>query len=335
MIMQFNREILSLYVKPQETTLNNIVNRVTWRFRVKDNSDFADLYLETYFDSVNEKSFVKYEDLTDEIVFGWIDAVENIELLKEELIEKLNESKAPEMVEKTIPWSYTGKYTGDEEYLIVFEDQPNDPLKIWGPMKWNSGLANEGLRERSIHNYEFPTDIVMYQRELLPIDQFILVTEGVKLYRVEYTEQPILNDIFQYHEGLTWVVTTGKAIGTYLIIDHTLEEAKKLLNQKLSNISFQKQISGTEIEFEGNIIEINTNFLARTSLVERWLLMNENDIINYKINDTLWLSLTKFQTKTILDLVQQHISNILNWEESVFEEIYSATDINTLKELEI
>jgi hypothetical protein len=162
-----------------------------------------------------------------------------------------------------------------------------------------------------------------------------LVTEGVKLYKVEYTEQPILNEIFQYHEGLTWVVTTGKAIGTYFIIDRTLEEAKKILNQKLSNVSFQKQINGSKIEFEGDIIEINTNFFARTSLLERWLLMDENNIINHKINDTLWLSLTKSQTKIILDLVQQHISNILNWEESVFEEIYSATDINTLKELEI
>jgi hypothetical protein len=265
---QYHRDILSLYVKPEKNTLRNVVTRVTWRWTVRDESDFADLYKDTYFASVNPNNFTDYQDLTDEIVFSWIDSVENIDELKDELDQKLIAAKTPELVEKKIPWAVQSKYIGEEEYLLVFDDTPTDATKIWGPMRWNSERANNGLRERGVHDYEFPTDIVMYQKELLPFDVPMIVNDRVKLYKVEYTENPMLDDRFQYHEGLTWVVDSGKAIGTYFVIDRTVGEVKSIFQTQLSNASFEKQIGGVDIELGGKTVKMNTDIVGRINLLQ-------------------------------------------------------------------
>ena len=332
---EYNREILSLYVKPEKDTLKNVVTRVTWRYRARDEAHFADVYKDTYFDSVNPNSFMNFEDLTDQIVFGWIDAVEDIDSLTQELGQRLESAKNPVMVEKKIPWTQESVYTGEEEYLIVVDDEPNDPLKIWGPMRWSSERANQGLRERGVHDYEFPADVVMYQRELLPVDQPLVVTQRVKLYRVQFTEQPVLDDRFQYHEGLTWVVESGKAVGTWFVLDRELHESKKMMQTQLSNASFQKQVSGTEIELDGETLPVNSDLVSRVTLMQRWSLMADSDQINHKINNTTWRSLTKSECAQVLNAMDLHITSVLDWEKMLFDQIDQAENVDQLKTIEI
>lgn len=332
---QYHRDILSLYVKPEKNTLRNVVTRVTWRWTVRDESDFADLYRDTYFASVNPNNFTDYQDLTDDIVFSWINSVENIDELKDQLDQKLIAAKTPELVEKKIPWAVQSKYTGEEEYLLVFDNTPTDALKIWGPMRWNSERANNGLRERGVHDYEFPTDIVMYQKELLPFDVPMVVNDRVKVYRVEYTENPMLDDRFQYHEGLTWVIDSGKAVGTYFVINRTVEEVKSILQTQLSNASFEKQIGGVDIELGGKTVKMNTDIVGRINLLQRWSMMLDTDVINHKINNDMWMELTKENAKLLLDVMHDHISGVLDWEKSVFDQIVASKTIADLKKIEV
>lgn len=334
-MIEYNREILSLYVKPENGSLRNIVKRVTWRYRARDEAFFADIYRDTYFADVDPKNFLNYQELTDEVVFGWIDSAENMDAITDELNCKLESSKNPSMVEKKIPWNLQSKYTDDEEYLIVFDGQPNNTSKIWGPMRWNSDRANNGLRTRGIHDYEFPTDVVMYQRELLPTDQPLIPTDRVKVYRVVYTEQPVLDERFQYHEGLTWVVNSGQAVGTYFVIDRDLNESKRMMQDQLSLVSFQKQNAGTEIALDNLDLKINTDLPARLTLMQRWLLMGDQDTINHKINESAWLNLTRTECKQILDAIDRHVSTVLDWERTLFDKIESAVTANDLKKIEI
>lgn len=334
-MIKYHRDILSLYVKPSEGSLKNIVNRVTWRWTATDESDYADMYIDTLFNDVNPKSFIDYQTLTEDIVFSWIDSVENITDLKSKLDQKLLEMKNPVMVEKLIPWQKTYKYTGEEEYLLVFDDQPNDPLKIWGPMRWNSERANDGLRKRNVHDYEFPTDVIMYQKELLPFDAPMIVNGRVKLYRVEYTKQPDLDERYQYHDGLTWVTSSGKAVGTYFVHDNTVEKVKEILQINLSNVSFEKQTSGVEIQFKNSPLHMNTDIVSRISLMQNWLVMKDSDTIKHKINANTWVELTKSDTKNLIDLMHDHINSILNWEKSKFDEINACKTVNELKLIEV
>jgi hypothetical protein len=332
---EYTREILSLYVKPGVDTLRNIVTRVTWRWIARDEASYADLYKDTYFEAVDPNNFLDYSDLTDTIVFSWIDSVEDIVEIRAQLDQRLESAKNPVMLEKKIPWQSQSKYTGEEEYLLVFDDQPNDSLKIWGPMRWNSNRANNGLRERDVADYEFPTDVIMYQRGLLPESTPIIVTDRVKLYRVQYTEQPVLDDRFQYHEGLTWVVDSGEAVGTYFVIDRELSESKTIMQQQLSNESFQRQVSGVTWEVDGQSIEVNTDVVTRVNLMQRWQFMDDSDVISHKINNTTWKMLTKSQASDLLQILHDHINTCLTWERQVFDQIESAVTVAELKVIEI
>jgi hypothetical protein len=334
-MIEYRREILSLYVKPEVDSLRNIVTRVTWRWTARDETSYADIYHDTYFQNIDPNNFLEYSDLTDAIVFSWIDDVEEITEIKSHLDYRLESAKNPEMIEKKIPWQLHSKYTGEEEYLLVFDDEPNNPLKIWGPMRWNSERANNGLIERGVTDYEFPTDIIMYQKELLPESTPILVTPRVKLYRVQYTEQPVLDDIFQYHEGLTWILDSGQAVGTYFVIDRELNESKNMIQQQLSNASFKKQVGGVTWNIDGETIQVNTDVVARINLMQRWQFMSDTDVISHKINNSMWKDLTKPQVFELLQVIHDHMSECLTWENQIFNQITSAENVNDLKAIEI
>ena len=86
-MVQYNREILSLYVKPEKVGLKNVVSRVTWRWTVRDESDYADLYYDTYFDSVDPNNYL-YQD-GDTYVFMNPENYEQIQVSADIFITKL------------------------------------------------------------------------------------------------------------------------------------------------------------------------------------------------------------------------------------------------------
>lgn len=332
---EYSWQILSLYTAPHENGLDNVVKKINWRYQIKEGSYYADLYLHTELTSPPQDSFIVYDNLTEETVFSWIESVENIEKLQNDLQEKLELVKSPIVIEKETPWNQESKYTGEEEYLIVFDDQPNDLLKIWGPMKWDSKRANKGLKERGVTNYEFPYDITMYQKGILPIDTPTIVNERVKIYKVEYTNSPELDGIFEYHEGLTWVTDSGKAVGTYFVLQRTVENVKKILNETLSNKSFQKQTSGVDITLQNKLIKVNTTLPSRLNLLQRYQLMNENDVLSCKLNDNDWLNLSKNEIELVLKSVENYISEVYSWEKNISDQIQSSTTLEQLKQIEV
>lgn len=334
-MIEYKWEIFSLYTTPHENGMDNIVKKVNWRYQINEDSHYADIYLHTELSLPSPESFIVFDDLTDETVFSWIEQNENMEQLRENLQQKLNLAKNPTIVEKNIPWSYENRYTGEEEYLLVFDDEPNDPLKIWGPMRWDSKRANNGLKERGVTDYEFPFDITMYQKGILPIDAPTVVNERVKIYKVEYTNSPELDGIFEYHEGLTWVTDSGKAVGTYFVLNRSVEDVKVILNENLSQNSFNKQVSGTTIELQNKTVNLDTSLVSRLNLLQRYQLMKDEEPISCKLNSTDWFTLTKTEIEFVLSKIENHVSEVLDWEKSIFDEIENATTIEQLKQIEV
>jgi hypothetical protein len=334
-MIEYSWEIFSLYTAPHENGLKNVVKKVNWRYQIKDNSYYADIYLVTELTSPTPDSFIVYDDLTDDVVFSWISSVEDMETLQSNLQDKLNDVKRPAIVEQKVPWNFESRYTGKEDYLIVFDDEPNKDEKIWGPMKWNSKRANDGLKARGVEDYKFVGDILMYQKGILPIDSPTVINDRVKLYKVEYTNSPELDGIFEYHEGITWVTDSGKAVGTYFVLTRSVQEVKEILNKKLSEVSFNKLVSGTEITVQNQTIKVDTHLPSRINLLQRWELMSDDQVISCKLNDTAWFDLSKTEVGEVLFAIEDHISEVYSWEKSVFDQIKNSTTIDQLKQIEV
>jgi hypothetical protein len=333
-MVEYSYEIFRLYTAPSKDGLTNVVTGANWRYQIQEDSHYADIYLVTNFSDPDSENFTQFEGLTDETVFSWIEDNENLEQIQLDLQEKLEKVKNPDVIEKLVPWTSekTSKYTGEEDYLLVFDDEPEDPLKIWGPMKWNSKIANNGLKSRGVKDYTFPEDIIMYQKELLPETNSV-VNERTKIYRVEYTEQPELNPIFQYHEGLSWVTTSGKAVGTYFVIDRTLEDAKKEFIQQIEQKSSEDQNSGVDIVIQDKTINARTDLGTRLSLTQQWLLADEDANIKCKLNLTDWITVTKSELKTIINQLNAHVQTFLDQECEIVEQVNECVNIDELKDV--
>lgn len=333
-MISYTREILSIYVAPKKEDLTNVVTRVTWRWTAREELNFADIYIDTYFTTINPNNFVNYSDLNDELVFSWIDSVEDTIALKQELNVKLEEAKKPILVEKPIPWPVEYKYTGNEEYVLVLDDSIDVPSKVLGPTKWNSDNANLFLKNNGITNYEFPPNITMYQKELLPVDMYSVINDRLKIYKADLVPLTSFDPIFQINLGPVWSLEEDRVYVRYNVVNRPIDEIKDSLINKLIGISFEKQVSDMDFIHDGKVIKINVTSDYKINYMQRWLTMSDSDIVTEKVNIGKWITLTKQELKNILDVITSKTNEILLWEKTINDQIISSSTVEELKSIE-
>jgi len=280
----YSYEIFSLITAPSKNGLNDVVEGVNWRYQVTEDAHYADYYLVTQLREPDTESFIQYDSLTDEQVYSWLEQNEEINNLKSIVDAKLESKKSPSSLEKKTPWDKSVLYTGDEEYLMVKDNDLENGENYFGPFKYDGKKGQRGLDWLEVTDYTFPTDIEMYQKGLLPTDAPLSINDSVKMYKVQYEDQPELDDFYQYHEGLTWVVQDGKVVGTYEVIDRTVDQVKEILQGQLSNKSFNDQIAGVELTVKENTVKVNTDLVSRTTLFQRVAMMEDGSSEEFKLN---------------------------------------------------
>lgn len=326
----YSYDIYYLNVAPSENGLKNVVKSVNWRYQIREDSHYADEYLLTELGSADPTKFVHYNNLDEQTVFSWLESAVDIPQLQQTLRDRLEENKNPELVEKPIPWQREETYTGQEEYLLVFDD---DVDKVWGPMRWNSERANRGLKHYGVEDYEFPVDITMYQKELLPIDEPKVVTNRVKLYRVEYTEQPEFDQLTQYNDGITWVLDTGKAVGTYFVHDRPIGDIQdQLIEQVVAKAQQLATENPVEFSVDGTVYQISSAAETRAQLA---MVPESADGAVFVTVNHEYVSLSKSQLDQARLLAHQHHQSVLEWQSQKVAEIRSAHTIEQLQAVEI
>lgn len=332
MTVEYKWQVLSLYTIPHENGLDNIVKSVNWRFQAGDGSYFGDVYDTTDLPKPSSSnSYLAYDQLDEDTVVNWVTNQIDYDDLVRQAEERLEQNRNPSVVEKDPPFKKPEKYTGEEEYVIVFNNG-----NVWGPMKWNSRRANNGLKENGITDYEFPFDITMYQKELLPTDVPTEPISGVKVYKVDHIEEnpPEFDPIFENNPGLTWVTDSGKAVGTYIIKDRSLEDARDKLKQKAFGYSINQR-EGSKIplknELETKYIDGTLpNLVFLTSIISS-LGADSNETVIVQTLDDSYIEVNYTQLKnTIDDLLNVHQSIVKN-ESSIIEQINKSDNTDDLK----
>jgi hypothetical protein len=329
----YSYEIFKLITIPSANGLNNIVEGVNWRYQVTDDAYYADYYLVTLLSEPDSESFIQYELLTDQQVYSWIEQNEDIDQLKIIVDQKLSEKKNPSSVEKATPWDKSELYTGDEEYLMVKNNDLDNGENYFGPFKYDDKKGQRGLDWLSVTDYTFPTSIEMYQKGLLPIDSPLKINDNVNMYRVKYEDQPQLDDFYQYHEGLKWVVRDGKAVGTYDVISRTVDEVKTLLHDHLSQKSFRNQIAGVDLTVQGKTVKVNTDLVSRSTLFQRASMMISDSSEEFKLNNGEWFTLTKEEVNQVLSGINDYIRFVFLAESVISGQINSCLTIEELKQV--
>lgn len=327
-MLEYTWEILSLYTASHENGMDNVVKKVNWRYQVTDGQYYGDIYQHTEMSSPDPDKFIVFESLTDETIVNWLKETVDVEELNAQVTERLESNKTPQIVEKIPPWEYPIALTGEEEYLLVVDDQPNNSLKIWGPLRWDSGRMNAGLKERGL-DVTVPDNMTMFRKGLVPVDAPLVLSDRAKIYRVEYTPQPEFDEIFQRKENLSWVTTSGRAVGMYFVFDKTLDEVKETLKEKVKNQRNNKLVTPATMQLNGEGVSVYLD--PYTYLITKSRATSIGDqVVAWKLVDK-WIQAGKSDLEAIAEFIENKTQQFIDEEYAVVVQIDQCTTVDQLR----
>jgi hypothetical protein len=97
--------IVQLDCKPEIDGMQDYVVAVHWRYGIQQGDIKTDIYGVQQF-QVNEGStFIPYEDLTEDVVIGWLEGSLDVPAMQESLAKQLEEIINPPIIYPPLPWA--------------------------------------------------------------------------------------------------------------------------------------------------------------------------------------------------------------------------------------
>ena len=122
--------ISSMDCKPKDGDYTDVVITCHWRRQatevVGDKTYFADVYGAVGFSSDNIQNFIPYNELTFDIVCGWLDSSLNVEDLDASLDAQIENQINPPVIQLPLPWSQSPTLVSDVISPSVSDSQPTD-----------------------------------------------------------------------------------------------------------------------------------------------------------------------------------------------------------------
>jgi hypothetical protein len=330
-MISYTWDILSLHTAPHENELDDVVKKVNWRFQATDGQYYGDITGTTELTVPTPETYVIFKNITEPIVVYWIKQNINYDDLVNQANQKLEDNKNPVIVEKTPPWERDGVVPGNNEYMVVIDDQPNDLLKIWGPLRWDSGRINKGLQIRGFEGLFVPENLTMVRKNLLPNEKPIVLNERVKIYKVEY---PTLrfNQLLQKSSKIVWDISSGKAIGTFELGNRNIDEVKTVLKEIVNEITTEKLHTPSQFTINENAVKVYTDTQTYLVTSTRASQMNDIERVSWKLVDT-WILASKFDLLEIANFIKQKVQEAYDFEFTLAQEIENAESIEQLTEI--
>ena len=317
-------EILSLYTIPSKDGLTNIVDKINWRFQITEDKYYGDVYGHTKLPAPTGGSFTAYDDLTEETIINWVKEHEDGDAIIAQATAKLEKNKAPSMVEKNPPWTYPITTDGTEEYMVVIDNLPNDLQKIYGPLRWNSVKINEGLKLRGFDDLSVPDTMIAFRKGLIPSDEPLVLKDNVKIYKVQEQAQPTFDELTQIRENLTYDTSSGICVGTYNIVNKSLDEVKASVNERAKEERIGLSFQTHTMSLNGTDHKVNIEEQSNITTNNRASVMSDSDTVNWKLEDS-WIVATKADLMSINNFVMSKRQEIFDGEHTRSQEIDACT----------
>jgi hypothetical protein len=366
-MVKYDWEILKLITAPSLNSFTNAVVKVNWRYQATEGGYFADKYFVTALSEPTEgNTFTSFDELTGDQVFSWISSNEDIDALKQQLLDKLEEEKNPSSLEKEVPWNRT-QYSPNQKFMIVVDGNPNVTNKVLGPFSWDSSLANKFLSGLNV-GYQFTTTGVMFSKGLLPIDEPLVINDRITVYKASYANENDFNKDLQTVTSVSWDISSGEAIGTYSFesksldtikddVKNTLEEHYK--KKKIVSIDFEDQFTTRTVDEENpeevtdpetGVVSYKFNTITETTQINTSIytsedvyleaigtlaLMNEDETVQCRVNNTDSVLVNFVIMRKIVKTILDHYETVSSWKAEILTSIESASSIEELQSIEL
>jgi len=190
-------------------------------------------------------------------------------------------------------------------YAVIYDNRV-----LVGPMNWNRGMFQGALERKGIQ-YPLP--------RTAPNNLPLTINEHAKIMRVDEI-RPQMNPLVEFYYGPLWDITEEAAIANYEVHDSPIESMRYNLKQVAAQARYSKEVLGTTATIQGQEVTIDTNRGARDIFVQKYLLMADSDLVNWKFPET-WLTLTKQDLSLAVQAGAQYIQSCFDWELNITEQI--------------
>ena len=200
-------------------------------------------------------------------------------------------------------------------YVITHHHDYDEVLL--GPIDWNPRFIASVIQ--SDLNLPYRPEIKESDKLKVPYD----IVENVRVRPVTFVK-PEHDEKIQHLIGPYWSYTENEAIAEYRVEYKDVEIVRAELKQELAALRYQKEISGTKITLQNREVFLVTNRIERDVYTQKYLLMNQDDTIEWKFSDG-WMTLTKSEMQQIVNAINDHVQSAFSWELSKSMNLDSAT----------
>jgi arabinogalactan endo-1,4-beta-galactosidase len=194
-------------------------------------------------------------------------------------------------------------------------------------MTWNRFRFQETIFEDC---EEFSVTLENRNDEMNPV----IVSDDIKILPVQGTPNPEFNSKIEMLHGPFWEFTDTVAISSYEVWSMPVDAVKNQLKAVLAAERYRKEIAGVKVTIQNTEVTVDTTRDIRNNLVHHYVLMEDNDTIQWKFNTT-WLTLTKSEVETLVKAGKSYIQTQFEWEANLIIEINNATTLEQLDSIVI
>ena len=202
------------------------------------------------------------------------------------------------------------------KYVLI-----NDNFVINGPRTWNARSFESTLDD----DLEITLKLPLQKTDEEPI----IIDENTRILAAQLV-YPGHNEKIEYLHGPFWDYSDDFATGTFQILPKDIDWVKSNLYQQVADIRYSREISGANTTIQNTTVTIDTSRGNRDIFVQKYLLMGENDTVQWKFPEG-WLTITKAELGSVVDAGVKHVQSQFDWE------VTKSTEINncvTLEELD-
>lgn len=201
------------------------------------------------------------------------------------------------------------------DYLIV----ENKQIVLLGPTPWR-----QRFMQREFDDLEVPYTVP-------PIEQgYVKVTNQIEIFPLLELSIPDHNPLFEQLAGPFYTFNETDATGTYSVLDQPIDIIKQNMKNIVAAERYKKENIGLQITVKDQSVFLDTSRSNRDIFVQKYLLMGDNDTVNWKFPET-WLELTKTDLGSVIAQGATYVQGQFDWEKSTAERIDAATSIEELK----
>lgn len=200
----------------------------------------------------------------------------------------------------------------------------NDNI-ILGPVNWNHRFFNSVIEDDT----GVVVNITPDTKNNLPFE-----FENIKIRPVQIINEELRNPKIQKLNGPFWTFYPDRAEAKWIVIDKPIELVKYELSNSITNERYNKETAGFKTTIQGQEVFIDTSRGNRDIFFQKLLMMEDTDTVNWKFPET-WLTLTKSDLGTIVQLGANHIQSCFDWEVQKLTEINNCTTLEELDQIDL